>query len=113
MRQRYSLKWTSGNESLQSLERFFNDGLNYDTMLQRIREMVQKLPIQMANIIKFDCLTGLRPAETVEAVKLILMTRDPLQNTIILSKWLCSITNFLYFLEQQRRLTYHLLLTKY
>ena len=57
--------------SLQSFERFFDDGLNYDVMLQRIREMIQKLPVQMGNIIKFDRLTGLRPAEAVESVRLI------------------------------------------
>jgi hypothetical protein len=34
-------------------------------------EMIQKLPVQMGNIIKLDCLTGLRPAKAVEAVRLI------------------------------------------
>jgi intergrase/recombinase len=71
IRQKYSLKWTSRKESLQSFERFFNDELNYDTMLQRVREMIQALPASYGNIIKFDCLTGLRPAEAVESVHLI------------------------------------------
>jgi hypothetical protein len=70
MRKRYSLRWSNG-DSIQSFECFFDDGPNYDTMLQRIREMIQKLPVQMGNIIKFDCLTGLRPAEAVESVRLI------------------------------------------
>jgi integrase len=70
LRQRYNLKWSKG-DSIESFERFFEDGLNYDVMLQQIREMIQKLPLQMANIIKFDCLTGLRPAEAVEAIRLI------------------------------------------
>jgi len=44
IRQSYSLKWTTGNESLQSLQRVFNPDLSLDMMLQRIREMVQVLP---------------------------------------------------------------------
>jgi intergrase/recombinase len=70
MRKRYSLKWSKG-DSIQSFERFFNPEQSLDVILQRIREMVDKTPTQMANIIKFDCLTGLRPAEAVEAVRLI------------------------------------------
>lgn len=71
IRRRYNLSWTSGNESLQSLERFFNDGLNYDVMLSRIKEMIQKLPTQIGKIIKFNVLTGLRPSEAIESVRLI------------------------------------------
>jgi len=40
-------------------------------MLQRIKEMIQVLPPAYGSIIKFACLTGLRPAEAAEAVKLI------------------------------------------
>jgi integrase len=71
IRQRYNLKWSSGNESMQSFERFFNDDLTFDSMLQRIKEMIAKTPTQIGNIIKFACLTGLRPTEAVQAVKLI------------------------------------------
>jgi hypothetical protein len=42
LRQRYNLKWANENANLQSFERFFNEGLNYDTMLQRIKEMIAK-----------------------------------------------------------------------
>jgi hypothetical protein len=48
MRQRYNLKWSSGNESLQSFTRFFDDELNYDSMLQRIKEMIDKTPAGQA-----------------------------------------------------------------
>lgn len=40
-------------------------------MLDRIRQMIKLLPVQMDNIIKFTLLTGLRPTEAVEAVRLI------------------------------------------
>ena len=68
---RYSLKWTDGNESLKSLERFFNPDLSFDSMLARIREMIRVLPEHMGNIIKFNCLTGLRPSEAIESVRLL------------------------------------------
>jgi hypothetical protein len=41
IRQRYSLKWSKG-DSIQHFNRFFNDELTFDTMLERIREMVDK-----------------------------------------------------------------------
>jgi hypothetical protein len=44
IRQRYSLKWSSGMDSLQVLQRFFDPGLSLDVMLQRIREMIRLLP---------------------------------------------------------------------
>jgi integrase len=69
LRHRYNMKWSKG-DSIESFERFFNDELNFDTMLQRIKEMIRLTP-SIANIIKFDCLTGLRPAEVVESVRLI------------------------------------------
>jgi hypothetical protein len=70
-RKRYNLKWTTGNESLQSLERFFNDDLTFDVMLQRVKRMMGIMPPYMARIIKFSCLVGLRPAEAVEAARLV------------------------------------------
>jgi integrase len=64
LRERYNLKWSKG-DGLASFERFFNDGLNLEVMLRRVKEMMQKLPPNMAAIIKFDCMTGLRPSEAV------------------------------------------------
>jgi hypothetical protein len=71
LRQQYNMKWSKGYNSVQSFERFFDDELNFDVMLQRIKEMVQKLPIWAANVVKFRCLVGLRSSEIVESVKLI------------------------------------------
>jgi integrase len=71
IRQRYNLKWSNGSNSLQSLQRFFNPSLSFDVMLQRVRNMIEHLPKSMIPIIKFACLTGLRPAEACESVRLI------------------------------------------
>lgn len=64
------MKWSKG-DSMQVLARFFNEGLSFDVMLQRVKEMVRQLPSDMAAVIKFNCLTGLRPAEAIESVRLI------------------------------------------
>ena len=71
IRQRYSLKWSKGDSSMQAFQRFFNEELTLDSMLQRIKEMCSKLPIQMSRIVKYGVLVGLRPSEVVESVKLI------------------------------------------
>lgn len=42
IRQRYSLKRSKG-DSIQHFNRFFNDELTFDAMLQRIRLMIEKL----------------------------------------------------------------------
>jgi hypothetical protein len=70
IRQRYNLKWSRGDPMIH-FERFFNEGLTLDIMLQRIKEMVRLLPTPIPQIIKFGCLVGLRASETLECVKLI------------------------------------------
>jgi intergrase/recombinase len=71
LKQSYNLKWSSGQESLHSFNRFFNPDMSLESMLQQITGMVSKSPKIMGQIIKFCCLTGLRPAEAVESLRLI------------------------------------------
>ena len=71
IRKRYSLHWTNGNESLQALERFFNTAMSLDRMIEKVKEMMRALPAIMAAVIKFACLTGLRPSEACEALRLL------------------------------------------
>jgi hypothetical protein len=66
----YDLKWSTSN-STQYFERFFNEELTLDIMLQRIRQMIAVLPPFMGKIVKFACLVGLRASETIESVRLI------------------------------------------
>ena len=42
IRQRYNLKWSKG-DSIQAFQRFFNEELTFDTMLQAIRKMIEKI----------------------------------------------------------------------
>jgi hypothetical protein len=93
MKQRYSLKWTVGNEPQQHLQRFFNpDRLTLDVMIQKVKEMVRLLPRPlMGQIVKFGVLVGLRPAELVESIRLI-MIRNPSYNTMTQYSRLCFTT---------------------
>ena len=44
IRQNYALKWTAGNNSLQTLQRFFDPDLTLEVMIQKIRQMISLLP---------------------------------------------------------------------
>lgn len=71
IRQRYGLKWSNERDSIESFQKLFGeDALTYETMLQAIMQMTQKLPTPMAKIVKYSCLVGLRPAENIESIKL-------------------------------------------
>jgi hypothetical protein len=58
IRNHFQIRWTSGDESIKSLERFFNPDLTLDNIYERIGEMIAKTAIQIANIIRFACLTA-------------------------------------------------------
>jgi hypothetical protein len=71
IKQHYALKWTSSNNSMQTFQRLFSNDLDFDTLLGKIKEMIRVLPVAMATVIKFNCLTGLRPAEAIESIRLL------------------------------------------
>ena len=66
-----TLHWTNGEESLHAMHRFFNPGLTPEVMLDKIRRMMQVLPAPMATVIRYAVLTGLRPSEVCESVRLL------------------------------------------
>lgn len=70
-RKRYNMKWTTGDESLQALHRYFDDSLTLEAMLAEIKKMIAVLGGFMGQIIKFAVLTGLRPSEAVESIRLL------------------------------------------
>lgn len=71
IRQSYSLRWTNGDGSLRSLQWFFNTELSLEKIIELVKEMAHKLPPLMGEIVRFGALTGLRPAEILESVRLI------------------------------------------
>jgi hypothetical protein len=70
IRQRYNLKWSKG-DSIQHFNRFFNEELTLDVMLQRIKEMIAKTPSWVGKILQFAMLVGLRASECIESVRLL------------------------------------------
>ena len=74
LRQRYGLKWTSGNEALATLERFFDDNKTLDAMMQWLNQARQALPKAYGDTLLFCTLTGLRASECINCIKLI---KDP------------------------------------
>ncbi len=75
LKQRYNLKWFR-EDSTKSFQRFFDEGLTLDVMIQRIRKMMSLLPPFMGQIIKFGVLVGLRASEVVESVGLLNNNND-------------------------------------
>ena len=65
------MHWTNGNESLQALHRFFDTDLTVESMLQRVKEMMCALPVSMALVVRYALLTGLRPSEACQSVRLL------------------------------------------
>jgi Archaeal phage integrase len=74
MKQRYNLTWSTGNEKLDAFQRFFDNDKSLDSMLKWVRDAIEILPAQMGEAIKWNSLTGLRPTESLQAIKLI---KDP------------------------------------
>jgi hypothetical protein len=71
IRKRYQLHWTNGDESIAAMQRFFDASLTLDSMVSKVKEMIAVLSPSMADVIRFAVLTGLRPAESCESVRLI------------------------------------------
>ena len=69
IRNRHNLKWTNTYEqdSFTSL----NLNLNLNTILEWLKTTLQKIPTQYGNILMFDALTGLRPNESTQSLRLL------------------------------------------
>jgi hypothetical protein len=76
IKQRYDLKWSTGTEKIDAFQRFFDDDgkSSLNSMLKWVKNALEVLPAQMGEAIKWNALTGLRPAESLQAIKLI---KDP------------------------------------
>lgn len=69
--QRYQLSWSTGTEKVDAFTRFFDDSRSLDTMLHWLKEAMQVLPSQYANLLLFCTLTGMRGTECVESIRLL------------------------------------------
>ena len=71
VREKYQLKWSSG-DGLEALnEIIMNNRENYNSMVNWLKETVSRLPVKYGNIFLFDTLTGLRPDEACRSIILL------------------------------------------
>ncbi|MFL6477838.1 MAG: hypothetical protein ACJ707_03350 [Nitrososphaera sp.] len=57
LRQRYNLKWSTGNETLGTFEWFFDDSRTFDAMLAWLKKCQEDLPRPHSNFFLFCTLT--------------------------------------------------------
>lgn len=65
--------WTNGNESLASLQEFFNQQTSLDHIIQTVTEMTRVLSDNLTAVIIFALFIGLRVLEAYESVKLLIL----------------------------------------
>ncbi len=76
IKEKYQLKWTSP-DSLEVFQSIFNNEKNYSSMLTWLKNAIAQIPKPYANILIYNTLTGLRPAEACQSIAL---TQTDLQN---------------------------------
>ncbi|HZL24607.1 MAG TPA: integrase [Nitrososphaeraceae archaeon] len=71
IKERYQLKWSNGNNSLQVFQTIVNNETNYDSMLKWVKDTCLQIPKSYANILIYCTLTGLRADEACQSISII------------------------------------------
>ena len=71
IKEKYQLKWSNGNNSLEVFQTIVNNESNYDSMLKWLQETCLQIPKSYANILIYCTLTGLRADEACKSASLI------------------------------------------
>jgi Archaeal phage integrase len=72
IREKYQLRWSnSEQENLKFFTNYMTGKGNFDEMVKWLDNATSKLPIDAANVLMFNTLTGLRPTEAVLSIQLI------------------------------------------
>ena len=102
---RYQLKWTVSRDALTSFQSITNQHKKFTSMIYSVKEAIEKYP-HLSNILKFNVLTGLRPAEGIESFNLI-MDDVKRMEFFLVTKECWNISNFQKFFygEQKKRLS--------
>jgi hypothetical protein len=66
----YQLKWST-EDSVQAFQNISNAQKDLTSMIAWVKELHSKLPKSYGNILIYDTLTGLRPQEACESVRLL------------------------------------------
>ncbi|MDX1372480.1 MAG: integrase, partial [Nitrososphaeraceae archaeon] len=67
----HQLKWTNGKNGLEVFKNIVNNDNNYVSMLKWLKKTCSAIPRSHSNILIFCTLTGLRPDESIQSIKLI------------------------------------------
>ncbi len=70
IRERYQLKWST-YDSLHVFNAMINGNQTYSIMVKWLKDTCSKLPKAFGNILIYNTLTGLRPTEACESIRLI------------------------------------------
>jgi hypothetical protein len=72
IREKYQLRWSnSEQENLKFFTNYMTGKGNFDEMVVWLNNAISKLPVDAANVLIFNTLTGLRPTEAVHSIQLI------------------------------------------
>jgi len=68
--ERYQLKW-SNEDAVQIFQNITNTDHDISSMIKWLKDAYSKLPKSYGNILLFNALTGLRPEEAIQSIKLL------------------------------------------
>ncbi len=51
LRERYNLKWSTGNKKIDAFQRLFDDNKTFDKMLVDLKETIKALPKDYADLL--------------------------------------------------------------
>jgi hypothetical protein len=66
--EKYQLKWSNGNNSLEVFQTIVNNETNYDSIVRWVKDTCSHIPRYYANILIYCTLTGLRADEACKSV---------------------------------------------
>ena len=70
IKERYQLKW-SNDDSIQIFQNLTNQENNYSSMLKWVKDTCSQVPADYSNILIYCTLTGLRPDEACQSIRLV------------------------------------------
>ena len=68
--ERYSLKW-SNEDAIQVFQNMTDVDHDFSSMIKWLNDSYSKLPASYGNILLFNALTGLRPEEAIQSIKIL------------------------------------------
>ena len=77
--ERYQLKWSNEN-GIETFNKILSGKNDYSSMLNWLKQAYKTLPERYGNALLFNSLTGLRPTEACESIKIIESDADEYLN---------------------------------